>query len=195
MRKVVAQSVMMSVLTVCLGSQSLAQHWTKKPFDATYDVQSAAGKSSLRMVTDGQGRVRNEMSTAAGKMISILDQPNKVMYSIMESQRMVMKMPYQETGAGITDEQSAKAMNAKSLGTKVIDGHPCHGWQTVSKGATTDSWTGDDIGCVVLSTTKGPGYDSSMKLLKYSANKPSPSDFAVPSGYKVMDMPGSAAVR
>ena len=186
---------MVSLLTVCLGSQSLAQHWAKKPFDASYDVQSAAGKTSLRMVTDGQGHMRNEMTTTAGKMISIIDAPKKVMYSVMESQRMVTKLPYNDAGAGVTDEQSAKAMNAKSLGAKVIDGHPCHGWQTVVKDATTDSWTGDDIGCVVLSTTKGPNYTSGMKLIKYSAAKPTASEFVVPSGYKVMEMPAGASVR
>lgn len=194
MRKVVAQSVMVSVLTVCLGSQSLAQHWSKKPFDATYDVQSAAGKNTLRMVTDGQGHMRNEMATASGKVITITDIPNKVMYSVMESQRMVMKMPYQDA-PNITDEQSAKAVNAKSLGAKVIDGHPCHGWQTTQKDSTTESWTGDDIGCVVVSTTKAPGYTTGMKLVKYSPAKPSASDFVVPSGYKVMNMPGAAVVR
>ncbi|MCC6978198.1 MAG: DUF4412 domain-containing protein [Candidatus Melainabacteria bacterium] len=194
MRKVAAQSVMVSLLTVFIGSQSLAQHWSKKPFDASYEVQSAAGKSSLRMLNDGQGRVRNEMSTAAGKMTSIIDAPAKVMYSIMETQRMATKMPYKEAPS-VTDEQSAKALNAKSLGVKVIDGHPCHGWQTVNQDSTTESWTGDDIGCVVLSTTKGPSYSSTMRLLKYSAAKPSPSDFSVPAGYKVMEMPATPSIR
>lgn len=194
MRKVAAQSVMVAVLTISIGSQSLAQHWSKKPYDASYEVQSSAGKNSLRMVTDGQGRVRNEMSTAAGKMTTIIDAPAKVMYSVMESQRMVTKMPYKEQPA-VTDEQSAKAANAESLGAKVIDGHPCHGWQTVNKDSTTESWTGDDIGCVVLSTTNGPGYSSTMRLLKYSAAKPSASDFAVPAGYKVMEMPAAPAIR
>ncbi len=191
MRKVAAQSVMVSVLTICLGSQSLAQHWSKKAFDASYDVQSASGKTSLRMVTDGQGRSRQEMSTSSGKVVSIIDAPNKMMYQVMESQRMVMKMPYQDSSVSITDEQSAKAANAKPLGVKVIDGHPCHGWQTVQKNATTESWIGDDIGCVVVSTTKAPDYTSGMKLLKYSATKPSPSDFVIPSGYKVMDTSGN----
>lgn len=191
MRKVAAQSVMVSVLTICLGSQSLAQHWSKKAFDASYDVQSASGKTSLRMVTDGQGRSRQEMTTASGKVVSIIDAPNKMMYQVMESQRMVMKMPYQDSSVSITDEQSAKAANAKPLGVKVIDGHPCHGWQTVQKNATTESWIGDDIGCVVVSNTKAPDYTSGMKLLKYSAAKPSPSDFVIPSGYKVMDTSGN----
>jgi hypothetical protein len=191
MRKVAAQSVMVSVLTICLGSQSLAQHWSKKAFDASYDVQSASGKTSLRMVTDGQGRSRQEMITPSGKVVSIIDAPNKMMYQVMESQRMVMKMPYQET-ASITDEQSARAANAKPLGVKVIDGHPCHGWQTVQRDSTTESWIGDDIGCVVVSSTKAANYTSGMKLLKYSAAKPSPSDFVIPSGYKVMDTSATA---
>lgn len=190
MKKVAVQSVMVSLLTVFIGSQSLAQHWSKKPFDATYDVHSAAGKTTLRMLTDGQGHVRNDMTTAAGKMISIIDIPNKVMYSIMESQHLATKLPYQDSGS-ITDEQSAKAANAKSLGAKVIDGHPCHGWQTVNKDTTTESWTGDDIGCVVFSTTKGPNYTSEMKLVKYSPTKPGASEFAVPSGYKLMEANGA----
>lgn len=191
MRKVVAQSVVVSLLTVCLGSQSLAQHWSKKAFDATYDMQSAAGKGTLRMVNDGQGRMRNDMNLTSGKTTTIIDAPGKVMYSISEAQHMVVKMPYKDTSVNITDEQSAKAANAKSLGTKVIDGHPCHGWQTSMNDATTESWTGDDIGCVVLSTTKAPSYSTSMKLTKYSAAKPAASEFSVPAGYKVMEMPAS----
>ncbi len=195
MRKVAAQSVLVSVLTICLGSQSLAQHWSKKAYEASYDVQSAAGKNSLRMVTDGQGHTRNEITTPQGKMITIIDAPGKIMYSIVEAQHMIMKMPYQETSTGVTDEQSAKAVNAKSLGNKVIDGHPCHGWQTIKNDSTTESWTGDDIGCVVISTTKGPSSQSIMHLTKYSDAKPNPADFSVPSGYKVMEMPSGAAVR
>jgi hypothetical protein len=192
MNKVVAQTVILSVLTVCLCHQSHAQ-WSKKPFDATYEMQTNIGNQTLRMLNDGQGHVRNEMTTPSGKMVSLIDTPKKVMYSIMEAQKMVMRIPYNpDPATAITDETSAKAAKAVALGTKTIDGHPCHGWKTEVKGATTETWTGDDINCVVLSSTKGPSYSSTMKLKKYSAEAPVASLFSPPtSGYKMMEMPGA----
>lgn len=194
MRKVVAQSLVLSVLTICLGHQSFAQYWSKKPFDATYNMTASTGGATVRMICDGQGRQRNETATSSGKVVSIIDNNKKEMWSLIEAQRMAMRIPYNpDPATQATDTEGFKSMNAKALGTKVIDGHPCHGWQTVHQGTTVESWTGDDIGCLVYSTSKGKGYESSMKLVKFSATKPDPSMFSLPQGYKVMDVPGATS--
>jgi len=184
-------SALSCLLFASAWSTSLAQSWPTKAYDATYEMTAAGRTTSTRMINDGHGHQRHESSTPQGKVISIIDYPNKVMWNLMEAQKMAMKLPFNpsSSGASITDAQSAKQSNAKSLGTKVIDGHPCQGWQASVQGNTSESWIGTDINNLVYSVSSGPQGQSTMKLKQFSASAPSPSLFTVPSDYKVMSMP------
>jgi hypothetical protein len=153
---------------------------------------TAAGQTNvMRMINDGQGHQRHESSTPQGKVISIIDYPNKVMWNLMEAQKMAMKIPFNPSSRGpsITDSQSAKQSGAKSLGTKVIDGHPCQGWEVSSQGTKSESWIGTDINNLVYSVSSSAQGQSTMRLKQYSAQAPSASLFTVPSDYKVMALP------
>ncbi len=183
--------VLSCLLLAGASSPSMAQSWSKKAYDATYDMTAGGRTMTMRMINDGQGHQRQETSTPQGKVISILDYPNKVMWSLMEAQKMAMKMPLNPSAGGpaINDAESAKQYNAKSLGTKVIDGHPCQGWQATTQGMTSESWIGNDINNLVYSVSSGPQGQSTMKLKQFSSAKPSPSLFTVPPDYKVMAIP------
>ena len=41
---------------------TLAQSWTKKAYDATYEMSAAGQVSTMRMISDGQGHQRHEVA-------------------------------------------------------------------------------------------------------------------------------------
>jgi len=184
-------SALSLLLCASSWSPSLAQTWSTKPFDATYEIATGGRIILSRTINDGQGHQRQESSTPQGKVISILDYPNKVMWNLMEAQKMAMKLPLNpsSTHPSITDQQSAKRSNAKSLGNKVIDGHPCQGWQASTQGMTSETWIGTDINNLVYAVSSGPQGQQTTRLKQFSAATPSASLFAVPPGYKVMALP------
>lgn len=161
----------------------------KVVFDATYTSISPAGTSTVRMISDGKGHMRTETSTNGQKFISIMDYPKKESVTLMEAQKMAMKMTL-KASTDVHDETSAKQANAKSLGNKVVNGHPSHGWQYTTAGGTTETWTGDDIKYLVKSETKTPQGKVTMDLKSFSNKLPSGDLFSIPAGYKIMAMPG-----
>lgn len=182
-------SMLFSVTCLPTGAQT----WPTKAFDATYESTAAGQTTVMRQISDGRGHMRTESSTPQGSVISIIDYPNKVVWSLMAAQKIAMKMPFNPNAAGpaVRDAESARQYNSKPLGVKVIDGHPCHGWQTTVQGTTSESWIGDDINNLVYSVTSGPYGQSSMRLKSYSAAQPSSTLFTVPSDYKIMSIPAS----
>lgn len=180
------------LLTLVASTPVWSQWYPQKAFDATYDMQGHGQTNTFRSVSDGKGHTRVEIKGAEGRNVTtIADVPNKTMVMIMEDQHMIMRVPFrQDNSHQIIDAQTAKAHHATLLGIKVIDGHPCHGWQYSDAGRTSEVWTGDDIGNMVLMTAHGPDGDTSMHLRKYSGSQPDPGLFVPPTtGYRTMDMP------
>lgn len=164
---------------------------TPKAYDATYETTAAGTTSAMRYICDANGHVRIEVSTPQGKAISLIDYPKKTMWSLVEAQKMAMKLPFNPDAGGpaIRDAQSALEHGANTLGSKVVEGHPCHGWETTIQGTRSESWVGDDINALVLAVTSGPAGETTMRLKSYSAAQPEASLFTVPADYKVMDVP------
>jgi hypothetical protein len=184
--------VMALAATIVCAAAAQAIEYPKIQFDATYQSTAPQGTTQMRMVSDGKGHMRVESTASGQKFISISDYPNKMLYSIIEAQHMVMRMPLkdQPEQPQIHDEESAKRANAKSLGAKVVNGHPAHGYEYSTPNGTTVVWIGDDIHYMVRSemTTKD-GTKVVTDLKQWSAGAPSANDFQVPSGYKVMEVP------
>lgn len=159
-------------------------------FDATYETKDAtSGSHTTRMISDGKGHMRVEAESSGQKATSIMDYPNNLCTTLIEAQHMAIKMPMRQSGEHITDEASAKKANAKPLGEKTIDGHPCHGYEHAGDGATSRVWIGDDIHYLVRSETITPNGTMAMDLKTWSSKAPSQELFLVPPGYKEMKMP------
>lgn len=175
--------------TVC-GAYAADLEYPKQAYDATYTTTGPSGSSSLRMASDGKGHLRTESSSGGYKVISISDYPNKMAYSIMEAQKMVMKVPLKPT-PNVQDAASAKKANAKDLGIKVVNGHPSHGWEYTTDGGKVQTWIGEDTHCLVKSETTTPQGKMTMDIKTYSGSAPGDDAFKVPAGYKTMTVPGS----
>lgn len=176
-----------------------AAEYPLKPYDATYDRASALGRSTYRMCTDGKGHMRIDTTTPGSdrKMIMIMDYPKKESIMLLEQQKLAMVMPLQSdsTTQAPIDETKMKSLGGRSLGTKVIDGHPCHGYEFDKNGIKQQSWTGDDTGCMVYSETVQPNGKEVMRLAKYAAASPAAEAFAVPTGYTRQKMPTMPGAR
>jgi hypothetical protein len=113
-----------------------------------------------------------------------------VVITVIPASKMIMRTPMTTltTQPVITDVQSAQKQGAKSLGAKIVDGHPCHGFETSTKGVISQVWIGDDIQHMVHSDTTGPNFKSSMSLKTWSDKAPAPELFKTPVGYKEMSI-------
>ncbi|MFN8657633.1 MAG: DUF4412 domain-containing protein [Candidatus Obscuribacterales bacterium] len=172
------------------GLAALAVDYPTKAFDLTYAMTTPTGASQMRMASDGKGKVLTQQTVANMKITSVADYPGKVMYSIMDAQKMVYKMKMPAQQGNIMTDEAAKKLQAKSLGNKVIDGHPCKGWLYSSTNNTsTETWLATDLEAAVKSITKTPQGTTTMTLKSVSMKTPDASVFAIPTGYKVVQSP------
>lgn len=170
--------------TVVQAADSKAELYPKV-YDANYVCVSPAGKTEMRLTSDGKGKLRSESKAATYKVVSISDYPGKVCYSIMEAQKMITKMPLKQGYEGNMDADTAKKKNAKDLGVKIIDGRSCHGWSYKENGVESEVWVDNSAQVLVKSITKASGTTTTMQLTKISTAAPAAELFAIPSGYKV----------
>lgn len=153
-----------------------------KPYDAVYDYTiPGSGSTTLRLSCDGQGKLRSESTIAGRSVVSITDWNSKTTYSIDDTSKTVNKMP----SAGGPGAPPVDESKRTSLGDKMIDGRLCEGWQYVSQGQTSQSWTDKDVGCAVLMTLDGK---PQMKLKSATKGSIAAQYFQVPAGYRVVDM-------
>lgn len=183
--KAAARFVLAATLMV-LGLPAVAKQTFPKVYDATYGSKNAQGTQTLRLTSDGKGKLRSETQGSGYKMVNIIDYPGKVSYSIIDANRMVMKTPIKQDYEGEMTPEKAKAKNAKDLGYKDIDGHHCKGWQYTENKITSETWVDEKAGIMVKSKTTGANVDNEMTLKTYSAKEPPATLFAIPGDYKVM---------
>jgi hypothetical protein len=175
---------------LCSTGAAMAQDYPTATFDTTMNVSSPEGSHDMRMVSDGKGRIRIEIDSPEGKIINIADYPGQNAYMVITSQKMAMKVPLDAKKMHmVPDEGMIQRRNPTSIGTKVIDGHPCHGYRYTADGAVTEAWIGDDIHYPVETTSKGPEGVSRMHLRTYSAAAPAAQLFQVPADCQLMNLP------
>ena len=160
-----------------------------RAYDAVYELSSPAGKGSMHQMSDGKGHLRTETVQGGQKIVSILDFPGKVAITLIDAQKMIMKQPMTPAQADTADLDKQKK-TSKEIGSKVIDSHPCHGYESKTGSIVSQIWIGDDIQNLVRSESSTPQGKSSMTLKSYSKNAPAADLLAVPAGYKELKMPG-----
>lgn len=192
MKRVLALGAAASVISALCVSTAHAQEFPKMVFDATYKAAGPAGDTAMRTISDGKGHLRQETSTHGMKIVSIVDYPAKTSYTIMEAQKLVYKTPLStQTPPDVHDDASAKKVGAKSLGAKVVAGHPCHGWEYKTSQGTSTVWRGDDTQYLVKSETVTPNGTMTMELTSWNTKAPAADAFKVPDGYTVSSLPGT----
>lgn len=160
----------------------MAAGYPSKPYEATFENYAGGTPMRSHVWNDGQGHQRSESTIAGVNRVSILDFPNKTIYSINDEQKTINVMSMTPAGNYASDE----TIKWTPIGAKVIDGHPCQGRRGVSSGQQIELWDGSDVGgCTVAVVTNGA---TTQKLLSWKPYSPNPSQFALPAGYKKVDM-------
>jgi hypothetical protein len=173
---------------VSVGSAQAAPVENAKPYDALYEQTTPVSKGTMRQICDGKGHMRTETNMNGQKSVTIMDFPNKTTIMLIEAQKMFMKSPMSpETEKSF---QNTQPPSSKSLGSKVVSSHPCHGWQTKNGNFETLTWVGDDIHNLVHSETTTPQGKVITDLKSYSSKAPAEDLTAIPTGYKEMKVPG-----
>ncbi len=168
---------------VSISSSQAAEY--PKVYDANYECQAGASKTSMRLTSDGKGKVRSESKTSAYKMVSILDYPAKTTYAIMDAQKSVMKMPLKDAYVGTVGEVLKTKKAAKDLGTKNIGGRLCRGCSYTEKGTDTEMWVDEANQLLVKSNSKTGNMSTSMTLISANTNAPAAALFDIPKNYKI----------
>ena len=165
--------------------------YPKRTYDALYEIKTEKmPTSTIRMGSDGKGLTLSESKSANQSTRSITDFPNKETITLIMSSKMLMRTPMTvNTAPSLKNEDLGKQPGVKKLGAKVIDGHPCHGYESAKQaGSTTQTWIGDDTNFLVYSETTGPSFNSTMSLTSWSDKAPPPDDFKIPTGWKEMSV-------
>lgn len=180
------RSVLAVVAVLCAAPCAMASNYPTEVFDATYDIATGGVKTGMRMASDGKGHFFTETTAAGQKYGTIIDYLNQTSTSLVPQGKMAMKSKLPPNGGFVADENSVKQMNGKSLGSKTINGHPCHGYEYKASGADTQTWIGDDCKIVVQSTTNSSAGKSVMDLKSVAKNVPA-DIFKIPAGYKLIE--------
>lgn len=187
--KSLVKSIVSATLALC-ATPAIAANYPKA-YDAEYESKSPLiGTRTIRLTSDGKGKLRSESNSGTYKVVSITDYPAMISYGIMDAQKMIVKTTMKEPYSDMTPEV-VKAKKAQDLGVKNVAGHQAHGWKYTEKGVTMETWIDEKAGLAVktITTTPDNKMNSEMTLTKYDAKQPAASLFVIPTGYRVMQTP------
>jgi hypothetical protein len=175
----------LGLIAVSVAPAAVAANYPTQKYDAQYELTTPQGKTTMRMASDGAGHFMTQSTTNGFKSTSLLDYLAGTSTTLIEQGKMAMKTKLPANGGMAADEGSVKSAGGKSIGAKVVNGHPCHGYEYSAAGAKTQTWIGDDCHITVQSTTDSTAGKTVMNL-KSIAGAPPADTFKVPAGYKVM---------
>ncbi|MDX2108190.1 MAG: DUF4412 domain-containing protein [Candidatus Melainabacteria bacterium] len=187
------------IATLALTPLSIAQPVTaadypKKIFLATFETESPKGKGEGSFGSNGKGIVRMSSKDADTSFRYFIDYNSDLYTTIMDSTKSATtkKLDEAQKTASLSFMDSYKKIATKDLGSKVIDGHPCHGYKfkDSSTSESGEAWIAEDYNVIVRSeTTNRVGYLTKSKLKKIDTNPPE-SEFntTIPADYKVVEL-------
>lgn len=184
----------LALLWVITVPSAIASDGPKFSFDATYEVIGLIGRGTLRQASDGKGHMLHECTAFNGNVdITILDFINKKAMILIPRSKTAIPSEMLSKDQLVYDEQNAKKRGARSLGTKAIDGHRCHGWELVTPISATQTWIGDDTKYMVHWESKTKNVSMVMALKKWSQESPASSEFLIPSDYQIRPLAENTA--
>lgn len=180
-------------LTGCSMQQSACcAAYPIKSFKAIYECTSTGSATNKQTwQSNGKGKVRITTDKSVGATIVDFDKDT-----------VVTLLPQTKTASEAKldtpwiSHASEEQMQSTDLGTKDVDGHPCHGWQVKANGNDAEYWLGEDTGCYVRVTVrKADHLATTMKLVDYSVGPQDPSGFQVPTDFILQKRAQAAATN
>lgn len=169
-----------------------------KAYEAIYEKRGPNLLATTLIASDGKGHVRIEQNDGKRSGFSIYDYGSGRISMVASGIPRVAHMPLHTNKLyAASDENALKALGAKSLGEKDIDGHHCSGYEFKTSASTVQTWIDQETGCAVLETAISAKGKSEMKLKKFTPGVPVASLFIVPDlrGQKVAHPPTHRSQR
>lgn len=184
------------LLLACLATSGVAQLHNMQ-FSGDMKITSKQMSSSGKFYMQGQ-KVRMEMDTPQGRVITIADPGRKVVDTIMVDRHMYMEMSTdspmaQQKLAQFKNYDPAKPcandpdLSCEKLGPGTADGRACDKWKIthLKTGRVATEWIDRKTG-MRLRVESNDG--SVWELLNFKEGPQEASLFEVPAGYQKFDM-------
>lgn len=162
----------------------------------SYDyVTTAAGMEPfMTKVWAKQGNMRVEMDIpeGGGKMISIVNAGEGVVYSYTSDEQMAMKMALEQSEVDTTTPQdyseSMEPESMKYIKTETLDGKECMVYDITDQDYTGKVWIWSDYGIPLRVEATSEGEEMVMEYKNAQVNELDDSLFQLPAGVEVMDL-------
>jgi len=157
----------------------------KESYKAIYDT-TFTGKVASQTCMAWNGKdVGVFRAVVNGEKLRIVsDFKNNKAIIFMDAHKIARPLPLDVEYIELFDMESYKKRSTKGLGTKTVNGHPCHGYLYMDHGVSREVWIGDDCKVVVL--LKNPDESGNVLSLKSFEKSPPDSEFvtAIPADYE-----------
>jgi hypothetical protein len=172
------------------------------PFSADFHVTSKRGENTSGKMYFTAGHMRMDMTgTERGSAIMITNTATQTTDMLMPQQHMYMEFkadqgmarrpgmmpsikPFSDPGNPCAGDAGA---TCKKVGVEEVNGRTCDHWQITHKdGSVSNVWVDQKLHFPIKSVSP----DSTWELTNIKEGEPDASLFAIPSGYRKMDVNG-----
>jgi hypothetical protein len=176
------KSRMVPVIAMALSMGSVGIS-SAADFSADFVATSPGEKEGRGKIYMQGNKMRMEPETADGKAVTISRPDKKVVWILMEEEKMYMEQAYREDPRtqGWTPAREAQS---KFVGNETVSGLPCKKYKAA--GREQVYWISEQIAFPV----KMQDPDGTMLLKNIKIGKLPGSLFEIPSGYEKLAMPG-----
>ncbi len=177
------------LLTLSLAAPALAGEFSADMI-ITGGGQNMAGKIYMK----GK-KQRLEFGSGEARMINIMDLASGRNLALLPGQRMYMDVSQMGSmmGGGAPEpiERLDKVpADAKLVGTDTVQGYHCKVYQFKAPAGQEDkAWMAEELGFWIKNETTGPKGKVTMQLKNIKQGGVSDAIFAIPPGYKKMQLP------
>jgi hypothetical protein len=176
-----------------LGQAAGVPFDVSKQYSAQMVITTQDGRVMNSKVYNDNGKVRSEVSMPGMTMVSIIRPDLKKMYTVVESQKMVMETSYDPSVhpiPGATPDNDAKY---ELVGPETVDGVACTKYKVTTKdGKVVFFWIDPSKKALVKTMPE----DGSVTIVwkNFVAGPQDASLFEPPAGYKTMQMPSGVGM-
>ena len=196
-----------AVCVLCLAVSS-AQAWQAmpQPFSSDLAVTPKSGEKVTGKFYFSPPKTRMDMTARGHDMSVISDSSTQVGYVLMHQQHMYMEthagqagpmtasLPKFETSFDASNPCAGRAdLTCKKVGTESVNGRSCDKWEfTDKKNGTSTVWVDQKLNFPIRSQNAD---GSAVDFTNIKEGAPSASLFAIPDGYRKIDLGGMMGRR
>lgn len=181
-------SVTAMVAPYLMAPAALAFQGPTDAYLAEYEIVSPKGKFYMNIASDGKGMAVMKTNNEGREVYTFSDYNAGVITKVDVTHKAALKNKMTASDESNYKMDVIRKAASKELGSKVVEGHPCKGYEQKNGDNTGQIWIGDDCNLIVLSeATESTG--KTTLTLKKNTDKPDPSLFIIeiPKDYQLYD--------